>query len=63
MDMCLDLDSIVSYIAVQLSNPKATGDFLDEVTACYGFLNSAKIGGWEKVEVTVFIGSEYGIIK
>ena len=45
VDMCLDLDSIVSYIAVQLSNPKATGDFLDEVTACYGFLNSTKIGG------------------
>ena len=33
-----DLDSIVSYIAVQLANPKAAGDFLDEVTACYGFL-------------------------
>ena len=35
-----DLDSIVSYIAVQLSNPKAAGDFLDEVTVCYGFLKS-----------------------
>jgi toxin ParE1/3/4 len=35
-----DLDSIVSYIAVQLANPKAAGDFLDEVTACYGFLKS-----------------------
>ncbi len=35
-----DLDSIVSYIAVQLSNPKAAGDFLDEVTGCYGFLKS-----------------------
>lgn len=35
-----DLDSIVSYIAVQLSNAKAAGDFLDEVTACYGFLKS-----------------------
>ena len=33
-----DLDSIVSYVAVQLSNPKAAGDFLDEVTSCYGFL-------------------------
>lgn len=30
-----DLDSIVSYIAVQLTNPKAAGDFLDEVTALY----------------------------
>lgn len=35
-----DLDSIVSYIAVQLSNAKAAGDFLDEVTVCYGFLKS-----------------------
>lgn len=35
-----DLESIVSYIAVQLSNAKAAGDFLDEVTACYGFLKS-----------------------
>ncbi|MDT8900265.1 type II toxin-antitoxin system RelE/ParE family toxin [Anaeroselena agilis] len=35
-----DLDSIVSYIAVQLSNPKAAGDFIDEVTVCYGFLKS-----------------------
>ena len=36
-----DLDSIVSYIAVQLANPKAAGDFLDEVTTCYGFLKSS----------------------
>ncbi len=35
-----DLDNIVSYIAVQLANPKAAGDFLDEVNACYGFLKS-----------------------
>lgn len=35
-----DLDSIVSYIAVQLVNPKATSDFLDQVTACYGFLKN-----------------------
>ena len=35
-----DLDRIVSYIVVQLSNSKAAGDFLDEVTACYGFLKS-----------------------
>lgn len=35
-----DLDNIVSYIALQLANPKAAGDFLDEVTACYGFLKS-----------------------
>ena len=35
-----DLDHIISYIAVKLSNPKAAGDFLDEVTVCYGFLKS-----------------------
>ena len=35
-----DLDRIVSYIVVQLSNSKAAGDFLDEVRACYGFLKS-----------------------
>ena len=35
-----DLDNIVSYIALQLSNPKAAGDFLDDVTACYGLLKS-----------------------
>ena len=35
-----DLGHIISYIAVKLSNPKAAGDFLDEVTACYGFLKS-----------------------
>ena len=35
-----DLNNIVAYIAVQLANPKAAGDFLDEVTACYGFLKS-----------------------
>ncbi len=33
-----DLDNIVSYIAIQLANPKAAGEFLDEVTACYSFL-------------------------
>lgn len=35
-----DLDNIVSYIALQLANPKAAGDFLDEVTTCYGFLKN-----------------------
>jgi plasmid stabilization system protein ParE len=30
-----DLDSIVSYIACELANPDAAGDFLDEVSACY----------------------------
>ena len=35
-----DLDNIVSYIAVQLANPSAAGNFLDEVDACYNFLMS-----------------------
>lgn len=35
-----DLDKIVSYIAVQLANPRAAGDFLDEVDQCYGYLKS-----------------------
>lgn len=30
-----DLDSIVSYIAVQLVNPQAAANFLDEVEKCY----------------------------
>ena len=33
-----DLDKIVSYIAVQLANPMAAGEFLNEVDKCYGFL-------------------------
>jgi len=35
-----DLDNIVSYIAVQLDNPMAAANFLDEVEKCYGFLES-----------------------
>ena len=35
-----DLDYIISYIAIKLSNPKAARDFLEAVTACYGFLKS-----------------------
>lgn len=35
-----DLDNIVSYMAVQLANPSAAGNFLDEVDACYQFLQS-----------------------
>ena len=35
-----DLDSIVKYIAQQLSNPTAAGDFLDEVEKCYSYLKS-----------------------
>ncbi|AGA70358.1 addiction module toxin, RelE/StbE family [Desulfitobacterium dichloroeliminans LMG P-21439] len=38
-----DLDKIVSYIAVQLANPKAAGDFLDEVDTCYGYLKSSPL--------------------
>jgi toxin ParE1/3/4 len=35
-----DLDNIVSYIATQLANPMAAGDFIDEVDKCYGYLKS-----------------------
>ncbi len=35
-----DLDNIVSYIAVQLANPMAATNFLDEVEKCYGCLKS-----------------------
>jgi plasmid stabilization system protein ParE len=35
-----DLDKIVSYIAVELVNPIAAGNFLDEIDQCYGFLKS-----------------------
>jgi plasmid stabilization system protein ParE len=35
-----DLDNIVSYIAVQLANPTAAANFLDEVEKCYGCLKS-----------------------
>lgn len=35
-----DLDKIISYIAVNLANPKAATDFLDEVDNCYANLKS-----------------------
>lgn len=35
-----DLDKIVSYIVVQLANPSAASDLLDEVDKCYGYLKS-----------------------
>lgn len=35
-----DLDNIFSYIAIQLANPIATTNFLDEVEKCYGYLKS-----------------------
>lgn len=35
-----DLDNIVSYIAVQLNNPMAAANFLDEVERCYDFLKN-----------------------
>ncbi|MED4599724.1 type II toxin-antitoxin system RelE/ParE family toxin [Paenibacillus validus] len=35
-----DLDNIVSYIAVQLANPTAASDFLDEVDKCYAHLRN-----------------------
>jgi len=33
-----DLDNIVLYIAVQLANPIAAANFLNEVEKCYGYL-------------------------
>lgn len=36
-----DLDRIVSYIAVQLANPMAASDFLDEVGTRYAYLRSS----------------------
>lgn len=33
-----DLEEIVSYIAISLSNPAAASRFLDEVAKCYGNL-------------------------
>ena len=35
-----DLDSIISYIAIQLANPTAASDFFYEVDKCYGYLKS-----------------------
>jgi toxin ParE1/3/4 len=35
-----DLDRIVYYIAVELVNPIAATDFLDEVDRCYEFIKS-----------------------
>ena len=35
-----DLDSIISYIAIRLANPKAASDFLYEVNKCFGYLKS-----------------------
>jgi toxin ParE1/3/4 len=35
-----DLDGIVSYVAVELSNPIAAKNFLDEVTKCYDYLKT-----------------------
>lgn len=35
-----DLDSIVSYIAVQLANPLAAANLLNEVEKCYDYLKT-----------------------
>ncbi len=35
-----DLDNIVSYVAVELANPSAAANFLDEVDKCYEYLMS-----------------------
>ena len=38
-----DLDSIVSYIAVQLANPIAASSFLNEVEKYYSYLKSTPL--------------------
>lgn len=35
-----DLDKIVAYIAIELANPIAATNFLDEVEKCYGNLKN-----------------------
>lgn len=35
-----DLNDIVEYIAVELANPIAAANFLDEVERCYGYLKN-----------------------
>ncbi|MDD4494735.1 MAG: type II toxin-antitoxin system RelE/ParE family toxin [Eubacteriales bacterium] len=35
-----DLDSIISYIAIQLANPVAATNLLDQVEKCYEYLKS-----------------------
>ena len=35
-----DLDAVMKYVAVQLSNPMAAGDLPDEVEKCYSNLRS-----------------------
>ncbi|MCG8485261.1 MAG: type II toxin-antitoxin system RelE/ParE family toxin [Clostridia bacterium] len=35
-----DLDNIVAYIAIELANPIAATNFLDEVGKCYGSLKN-----------------------
>jgi len=33
-----DLDNIIAYIAIQLANPKAATNFLNEIEKCYDYL-------------------------
>lgn len=35
-----DLDNIISYVAVQLVNPNAAANFLDELEKCYSYLKT-----------------------
>lgn len=35
-----DLDKIVAYIAVELANPTAASNFLDEVEQCYNYIKT-----------------------
>lgn len=62
-----DLDKIISYIALQLANPIAAGDFLDEVDKCYGYLKDSpmmyakcqdkhlKMEGYRKVVIKKYV--------
>jgi plasmid stabilization system protein ParE len=36
-----DLDKIVSYISIELSNPMAVSSFLDELEKCYSHLKTS----------------------
>ncbi len=53
-----DLDNIVSYIVVQLSNSAAASDFIDEVDKCYGYLKSNP-GMYEKCKDKRLEGEGY----
>lgn len=53
-----DLDNIVLYIAVQLANPTAVTNFLDEVEKCYGYLKNNPLM-YEQCHDVFFAEKEY----